>query len=153
MVKYLSSLLIGLCLLLASTACFAAGASTTYSIRFLGFGIFEHTITWVADDATAAVNSYTTDGITSAVFMGFTVPSAVTAPTALYDIVLTDENGIDIFGGELMDRSATVAQQALPRIGNGFGTRFTNSKLTFTLTNNAVNSARGKFIFYSILIK
>jgi len=41
-----------------------------------------------------------------------TVPSATHAPTSLYDLELTDQDGIDVFAAALHDRSATLAQFA-----------------------------------------
>ena len=40
-----------------------------------------------------------------------------TAPDADYDVLIADGNGLDIFGGQLIDRSATVAENAAPLIG------------------------------------
>lgn len=42
-----------------------------------------------------------------------TNPSS-TAPTANYDIWIYDKDGIDICGGNLMDRSATLTEQYIP---------------------------------------
>lgn len=39
-------------------------------------------------------------------------------PSAGYDVVISDENGLDIFGGQLIDRSAIIAENAAPEIGS-----------------------------------
>lgn len=152
MKKFFSVFLVSLYSILISTTSFAANASTTYSATHLGFGIYEHTIRWTADDATGAVNTVNIPELQGAVFMGFTIPDAVAAPTDEYDIVLTDKYGIDVFGGVLANRSNTTPQQVVPKIGAAYGTRYAKSRLTFTLSGNSVNSAEGTFIFYSIVI-
>lgn len=151
--KNVFSLLIALLLIfIISTTCFAANASTTYSATHLGFGIYEHTIRWTADDSTGAVNSVNIPELQGAVFLGLTIPSSVTAPTDQYDITLTDKYGVDVFGGVLANRSATANKQVTPKIGSAYGTRYSKSRLTFALSNNSVNSAQGTFVFYSIVI-
>jgi len=44
-----------------------------------------------------------------------TNPSA-TAPTASYDAWLNDKDGVDICGGNLTDRSATLTEQYIPTV-------------------------------------
>lgn len=106
--------------------------------------IEEYLFDWVADAADGSVpNTQTTKAVTGWVAMGETDPGS-TAPTADYDIAVNDENGVDIFGAELNNRSASATEQAIPKIGNAYGERFVNSKLTMALTNNSVNSATGR---------
>ena len=64
-----------------------------------------------------------------------------TAPQALYDITLTDTDGIDLMGGSLADRSATASEAAYPAISTVPWPRAVDGALTHTITNNNVNSA------------
>jgi len=75
------------------------------------------------------------------VFLVVTNPSGVTAPTDNYDITLTDSNGVDIMGGELLNRDETNSEQAVPLIDGVFGSRFVKGPLTITITNDLVDSA------------
>ena len=79
--------------------------------------------------------------------LGVTNPGA-TAPTAAYDIEILDEDGIDIFGTALKDRSATASEQARPAIATLAGERLVDGHLTFQLTNNSVHSALGTCKIY-----
>lgn len=93
-------------------------------------------------DVTAHTYPVTTSSgnINGYIFLVVTNPGGV-APTTLYDITLTDSDGVDIMGGELANRSATLSEQAVPLMGNVYGSRFVNGTLTITITNNSVNSA------------
>ena len=71
------------------------------------------------------------------------------APTADYDITLTDADGVDVMGGELADRHTTATEQAVPKIGDTvYGTRFVKGPLIFAITNNSVNDAAGEIFIY-----
>ena len=111
--------------------------------------IYVLVIDWTADSVDATVPSTATgtaytDQIKGAkVLMALTDPGA-TAPTDLYDITITDAYGVDVFGGELGNRSTSSSEQALPKIGSGYGPRPVEGALTFNLTNNSVNSATGQ---------
>lgn len=84
--------------------------------------------------------------------LGVTNPGA-TAPQADYDIELNDADGADVFGLELNNRSATVSEQAMPKMGNGYGKRpiYTPS-LNFALTGNNVNTALGTCAFFFVRV-
>ena len=80
------------------------------------------------------------------VLMAVANPGAV-SPTDNYDITVIDAEGVDIFGGELNDLSATASQQRMPKIGSAYGARFVSGDaLTFSLTNQSVNSATGRLV-------
>ena len=65
-----------------------------------------------------------------------------TAPTALYDITITDDGGFDMLGGAGADRSATVTERVVPVVANGIvGTTQVSGVVTLNITNNSVNSA------------
>lgn len=58
-----------------------------------------------------------------------------TAPTANYDITLTDQDGLDVMGGVLANRSATATEHVLaPQ-------PYVRGAVTITPTGNSVNSA------------
>ncbi len=81
------------------------------------------------------------------VLFAITNPGA-TAPTANYNAVFTDEDSCDIFGGELNDLSATVAEQAVPLVGSAYATRPITSALSFDITDNSVNTGLGTAILF-----
>ena len=82
------------------------------------------------------------------VFQFITDPGA-TAPTTLYDITLPDVDALDVSGGTLMNRSATVTERAMPLIATStYGAWWINSVLTFTLANNSVSAATGTLRIY-----
>ncbi|MBA3754987.1 MAG: hypothetical protein H0X02_01590 [Nitrosomonas sp.] len=77
-----------------------------------------------------------------------TVPSA-TAPTALYDITLVDENLVDALDGKLADRSATVKEQVYPFATGAPTPIFLCGTHTFTVAA-AGNAKIGKAILYIV---
>lgn len=126
----------------------AGSSSTVTKTSAANDGTLKLIWDWVGDNANGSVPSaQTADTITGYVLLGETNPGAA-APTDNYDIVVTNEEGTDIFGGELMNRDTANNEQAVPLVGNAYGPRFVNSKLTMTLTNNSVNSATGRLILY-----
>ena len=111
-------------------------------------------ISWVADSADGSVPqtefdiTILVDIIGQYSILGITDPGSP-APTDKYDIEILDEYGVDVFGGNLKDRSTTVSEQAVPKIGDTYyGERLCAGAWTFKLTNNSVNSAQGKCILY-----
>lgn len=76
-----------------------------------------------------------------------TIPGTGTPPTALYDIVITTPGGVDVFKTALADRSATVAEDAPPLVGDvstnfyagfapvGFDSSLAGEVWTFSVTN------------------
>jgi len=76
--------------------------------------------------------------------MGQTNPSA-TAPTADYDIVVNDDQGQDLFGGGLGDRSATATESAFTYDGSVYGTRIVDGDLSIQITD-AGSEKEGKLI-------
>ena len=132
--------------LLSPVLSFAAG-TVTPTLKYRDDGVAQLTFTCVADAADGTFPA-TASNVTNATFvfdgyavLGVTLPGS-TAPTANYDITITDSDGVDVFGGALEDRSATVKEQAFPQDSNGLGGgRFCFGALTLTITNNSVNSA------------
>lgn len=87
-----------------------AGSSVTFTRKKIG-AIVKYTIAWVSDDA-AGTATGTLAGEVVGQFQRFTtVPSGGgTAPTALYDVTLKDESGVDLLNGLGADRSATATE-------------------------------------------
>jgi hypothetical protein len=128
-----------------------AGSVTTYKKNkiFDGDGkVEEHVWTWTADDATGAIASKASDAVISGLILRGETNPGTTAPTALYDVTLTDASTEDVFGGELADRSATVTESETPLVGSAYNEAFVNSILTFNGSNNSANSAVGTFTLY-----
>ncbi len=145
-------------LLLSGTA-LAAGSSNTYSIAWDIYNndrVAVITWNWVADDADGSVpdSSLSTIHATLLKFyfadMAETTPGGVTAPTALYDVTLVDTGDEDVYGGKMIDRSATDVETVLPAIDGCLGGRPIYTGLTMKVGGNSVNSATGKVvvIFY-----
>lgn len=74
------------------------------------------------------------------------------SPQALYDITITDATGLDVTGGALANLSATVGLQTLPIIGptgtTAYAGRYVAGNLTFNLSGNNVNGAKGDVYLY-----
>jgi hypothetical protein len=60
-----------------------------------------------------------------------------TQPTSLYDIVFNDSGGLDLMGGNLVDRSASAAQRVFPLT---YPVPIADD-MTVVITNNSVHSA------------
>ena len=74
-----------------------------------------------------------------------------TAPTAGYDIVINDAESLDIAGGMLADRSATLTERITPRLDSTysiFGGVLVDSALTLVITNQNAASATGTVKLY-----
>lgn len=121
-----------------------AGISTGGKAKLLKFS-------WTADASDGTVpNTVTNDAITAAIrgmnVTQITTNPGTTAPTAGYDIAINDEDGIDIAGGVLANRSATVSERVVPKADEAnsiFGPVLVNGTLTLAISGNVVNSAVG----------
>lgn len=75
------------------------------------------------------------------------------APTANYDMTLTDTNGLDVAGGQLANRAAATTEQVMPKIdsANGiFGGAPLTDAATLAITGNSANGAKGKLILFLV---
>ena len=112
-----------------------------------GFKVLTFSWTGAADDGT--VPSTATSAAITAEIAGCYIAEArtnpgTTAPTALYDIVINDTDGIDLMGGALANRSATLSERAIPIMADGvYGSTAVDGALTMVITNQAVHSATG----------
>ena len=73
-----------------------------------------------------------------------------TAPTDNYDITLTDADGVDLMGGELVDRDTANSEAAVPKIDTTFGCNVVTGPFIMTITNQSVNAATGTLSVYII---
>lgn len=134
-------------LFVACTPAYAASV-VTESVVGPESGVKVVTLSW-----TAHTDGTVTSTATNAVMNGYIIlvatnPGAV-APTTLYDITLTDSDGVDVMGGTLSDRSATASESALPLIGGvAYGGRYVYGSLTLNISNQSVNSATGTVTIY-----
>lgn len=92
------------------------------------------------------------DGATEFLSPGYCIllvtdPGA-TAPTANWDVTVTDPWGCDIAGGQLMNRSATITEQALAAtVLQPYGERYVHGTLKLNVTN-AGNATVGDVYIY-----
>jgi len=146
MKKLLNCFVVGFLVLLLAGLAWAD--SVTQSVTMTGRSSggerdYVYQLSWTAAADGSLTSVTTEESIDGYVYMVVTDPGT-TAPQALYDLTLTDAYGLDIMGGALADRSATVTQQAFPALLTGvYGSRRVNGRLTLNLTNNNVNAATG----------
>lgn len=138
-----------------SAAFFLMGSVTmtwSQSYRRNGSDVVKHTFEWESDalGAAAVPSGLPVSGrIERVVF----VPSAVTAPTAAYDVTLTDSDGIDVLAGEGANLSETTASHICPGLSITDGTTLgvtpivVDGILTLNVTN-AGNSKAGRVDVY-----
>jgi len=122
------------------------------SYRQNGTDIVKHTFDWVsASDGTATLPS--TVPVSGVIHRVVFVPSASAAPTTLYDLTLTDPNGIDVLAGQGADLSATVSSAVCPGMPLKDGTTVgvvpttVDGILTLNVTN-AGSAKAGKVVVY-----
>lgn len=126
----------------------AAGTVSTSWTHYPTHDVSILTVSWVGDATNGTVPATALPTFQGWVFQFITDPGA-TAPTTLYDITLPDGDSLDVSGGTLMNRSATVTERAMPLIATStYGAWWVDSALTFTLTNNSVVSATGTLKIY-----
>lgn len=114
-------------------------------------------VDWTSDDTTGAVTG-TTGKISGQLVKAVTDPGA-TAPTANYDIDITDEEGVDVLAvciaaGRLQNRHTSTTEQVYFLVENVDAAPLASSahpvvcdKLTIAVTN-AGNSKVGQLILY-----
>ena len=104
-------------------------------------------IDWTGDDANGTVPALVLPKINGKLLSLKTDPGSP-APTTLYDIAITDDDGFDVLQGVGADRSATVTQQARivyattdsePYVGEW-------QTLTLAITGQSVNGAKGRIV-------
>ena len=128
-----------------------AGSSMTFSYQTIGS---VHTITadWVSDSATGAVSG-TTRAIYGDLLKGVTNPGTA-APTADYDITLSDAEGANILGNcfdDLIDRHTSNTETVDFFLGDGavgVGVRPVVAGTITIAVAAAGNSKTGRLIIY-----
>lgn len=122
------------------------------SYRANGSDVVKHTFDWVsaADGSATLASSIAVSGrIERVVF----VPSASAAPTNLYDLTLTDADGVDCLGGQGANLSASATTHVCPGLPLKDGTTTADypitvdSVLTLNVTN-AGDTKAGKVVVY-----
>jgi hypothetical protein len=109
------------------------------------------TYSWIGDAANGTVPSTATTTAIDTDLAGWYVYAIETnpgagPPTASYDIVINDAEGLDISGGMLADRSSTATEKITPRLDstyNIFGGVLIDGALTLVITNQTQVSAVG----------
>ena len=71
----------------------------------------------------------------------------VTTPTAAYDVTLVNDNGRDIMGGALTDRSDTATEAVMPLQNGNYTSVFNRGLLVITVTA-AGNSKTSEIAIY-----
>jgi hypothetical protein len=99
--------------------------------------------TWTCSSA-GAYSEASTVRPNGLIFRLVTIPSAVTAPTALYDVTITDADGVDVLNGLGADRSATLTEQKSASDGLGV----CKSSLLTLNVSNAGDITLGTVILY-----
>jgi hypothetical protein len=97
---------------------------------------------WLCTDGGIVTGSKTTNKYTGEIVRLITDPGA-TAPTADYDVIILDDDGVDVLVGAGADRHTSTTQQVL---GTSLGC-IVNSKLTLEITN-AGNAKIGDVYLY-----
>lgn len=135
-------------LVLAFPALGMAAPTTTVVASEPSVGLFKTVITWDAGAGASTVTSATFNVAEPCYFIsGWTNPATATAPTADYDIGITNSDGADYFGLALNDRHTTASEIAVP-VSPGAGLAV--GAVTFALTNNSVNDADGTVTLYCV---
>lgn len=107
------------------------------------------TVAWTAHTD----GSFTTTNIDLAGFVLKVVTNpGSTAPTANYDISLTDPDGsdLDAMATLLNNRHTTATEQVYPLISGGSIPIFLCGTYGLAIANNSVNAATGTIIFYLV---
>jgi hypothetical protein len=118
-----------------------AGSSVTITRKHIG-DVQKVKFVWVSDDTTGAATGATTFETCGALMRMTTFPG--TTPTALYDITVKDEDGVDILNGLGADRSATLTENK----AQSDGLLFTAATSLTLAVANAGNSKGGTVILY-----
>jgi hypothetical protein len=150
MKKIMAAIILTLMLILPGSL-FAAGSVTQGITENQNTNIKTLTFSWTGDSADGTVPSTASSTTNTSAIEGMCIYHVITnpggtAPTALYDIVLNDEDGMDMMGGTLANRSATLTELAVPLLDSTnvvAGCRMVNGTITMVITNQSVNSAVG----------
>jgi len=147
MKRFITIIALALALLLPSSLWAVAVGTCTQAYALIptsNISTITYTCTASADDASFPSTATSTD-ITAAIKGMYIIEARTnpgTAPTAAYDIVINDADGIDLMGGTMADRSATVSQRSIPALSTGvYGGTAVDGVLTLAISGNSNNSA------------
>ena len=129
---------------LATSLSFAASSCSITDTFCVGkICMLEYTWTAHTDGTFTSWTPTAPNHMVNGMILRFETDPGGTAPTALYDISMTDSRGVRIDGGSLDNRSATVTEMVTPVLGSDY--KFTPNQgfLTLGISNNSVNSATG----------
>lgn len=104
------------------------------------------TVSWTGDASDGTVPATSLGMVIGELERIVTDPGS-TAPSANYDITVTDEDSVDVLGGAGANRHTTNTEEAALPLGTYFLRNVANV-LTFNLSGNSVNSATGIFRLY-----
>lgn len=142
MKRGLITLIIGLLLIIGWGLANAAGTVTQTWTDVTG-DTKSLLLTWTGDSSSGSVPATTSErAIDGYIILVITNPGS-TSPTPDYDITLTDDDDVDVMGGQLMNRDASSTEQIIPKVGNIIGPRWVSGYMTLNLSNNSVASATG----------
>lgn len=140
--------------LFAFTVAWAAGTVTETStvVGKYANNMRQTTFEWVTH-TDGSLTAYTSEiSFNGIIYMAVVNPDTSTAGvymTPSYDITVTNEQGVDIFGGALADLDSSLSEARIPLYTTGvYYTPIVNDNLTITLTNNSGVSAKGKLILF-----
>lgn len=120
--------------------------------RLHGSDVVKHTFEWTSNaSGNATIPSMLP--VSGAIARVAFVPDSVAAPTASYDVTLTDSDGIDVLAGQGANLSDTLASHVCPGVPLKDGTTIgalvvvVDSVLTLNVSN-AGNTKSGKVVVY-----
>lgn len=132
----------------------AVGTITLTSRELVDIGKSERnyievvTVDWAASSTDASIPTLAVD-LRGWLVKAITNPGT-TAPTANYDISLTDpeDSGLDAAATLLNNRHTSTTEQVYPLISGAASPILLAGTYTISIANNSVNSATGRIIFY-----
>lgn len=138
------------CSLLLPLTVFAAG-SVTQSFEYHDDKTAVLSFHVIGDASDGTVPTATTRADVTEKLKGWCIYQVITnpgtAPTAAYDIVLNDVDGLDLMGGMLANRSATATERAVPLLAttaNGtevLGCAKANGPISMVISNQSAVGA------------
>lgn len=103
--------------------------------------IDKYSIAWVSDAAGAVSGNTFPIKACEIVQVGYVPDGGGTQPTDLYDVTMTDANGVDVLGGTGADLSNAAAKVAVPAVSTYFRRTLEAGNLTPVVA--AAGNAKG----------
>ena len=164
--KSISTLALAIVILFSGAALAGMDTGETYtdqtylSARDVGIpGVQIYQIVWRAGVAGAFTETTLNSPAIGLILKAETIPSPFTcavldavttakswtqySPTANYDILVTNTNDFDLFGGALANRSATAPEQTRALLAGTYGAIESYSRVTLKITGNSIAYAIG----------